>query len=46
MTINNNTSPASRNIDAIAAEVTLDGFYVIRTNLDEITLSASDVFLT
>ena len=33
----------TRNTDAIEAEGKLDGFYVIRTNLGETTLAASDV---
>ncbi len=43
LTITDDTFSFTRNTDAIEAEARLDGFYVIRTNLDKTTLEASDV---
>ena len=43
LTITDDSFTFVRNIDAIEAEGKLDGLYVIRTNLDETTLAASDV---
>jgi len=43
LTITDDTFTFARNTEAIEAEGKLDGFYVIRTNLDETTLAASDV---
>lgn len=43
LTITDDTFAFDRNADHIEAESRLDGFYVIRTNLDKITLAASDV---
>jgi len=43
LTITDDTFAVVRNTDAIAAESRLDGCYVIRTNLDQATLAASDV---
>ena len=43
LTITDDTFGFERNTEAIAAEGKLDGFYVIRTNLDKATLATSDV---
>jgi hypothetical protein len=43
LTITDDTFAVVRNTDAIEAESRLDGCYVIRTNLDQATLAASDV---
>ena len=43
LTITDDSIAFTRNTDAIDAESMLDGFYVIRTNLGETTLTASDV---
>lgn len=43
LTIADDSFAFTRNTDAIEAEGRLDGFYVIRTNLGEATLAASDV---
>ena len=43
LTITDDTFTFARNTNAIEAEGKLDGFYVIRTNLDQTTLAASDV---
>lgn len=43
LTITDDTFAFAHNTDAIEAEGKLDGFYVIRTNLGETTLAASDV---
>jgi hypothetical protein len=43
LTITDETFAFARNTDAIETEGKLDGFYVIRTNLDQTTLAASDV---
>jgi transposase len=43
LSIADDTFSFTRNSDAIEAEARLDGFYVIRTNLDKTTLAASDV---
>jgi hypothetical protein len=43
LTITDQQFAFTRNADAIEAEGKLDGFYVIRTNLDKATLAASDV---
>ncbi len=43
LSITDDTFRFTRNTDAIEAEGKLDGFYVIRTNLGEATLAASDV---
>jgi hypothetical protein len=43
LSITDDTFGFTRNTDAIEAEARLDGFYVIRTNLDQTTLAASDV---
>jgi DDE family transposase len=43
LTITDDSFTFARNADAIEAEGRLDGFYVIRTNLGEATLTASDV---
>ena len=43
LSITDDTFGFTRNTDAIDAEARLDGFYVIRTNLDKTTLAASDV---
>ena len=43
LTITDDTFAFARNTNAIEAEGRLDGFYVIRTNLDKATLAASDV---
>jgi Transposase DDE domain len=43
LTITDDTFTFDRNAQAIEAEARLDGFYVIRTNLSETTLAASDV---
>ena len=43
LSITDDTFSFTRNTDAIEAEARLDGFYVIRTNLDKTTLAASDV---
>lgn len=43
LTITDDTFGFERNTEAIEAEGRLDGFYVIRTNLDKTTLAASDV---
>ncbi len=43
LTITDDSFAFTRNTDAIEAEARLDGFYVIRTNLDPTTLAASDV---
>jgi hypothetical protein len=43
LTITDDSFAFDRNADAIEAEGKLDGFYVIRTNLDTTTLAASDV---
>ena len=43
LTITDDTFALVRNIDAIEAESRLDGCYVIRTNLGQATLAASDV---
>ena len=43
LTITDDTFGFDRNTEAIEAEGRLDGFYVIRTNLDKTTLATSDV---
>jgi hypothetical protein len=43
LTITDDTFGFERNTEAIEAEGRLDGFYVIRTNLDKTTLATSDV---
>ena len=43
LTIADDTFGFDRNVEAIEAEGRLDGFYVIRTNLDKATLATSDV---
>jgi hypothetical protein len=43
LTITDDTFGFERNTEAIEAEAKLDGFYVIRTNLDKATLATSDV---
>jgi hypothetical protein len=43
LTITDDTFGFERNTEAIEAEGKLDGFYVIRTNLDKTTLGTSDV---
>jgi hypothetical protein len=43
LTITDDTFGFERNTEAIEAEGKLDGFYVIRTNLDKTTLATSDV---
>ena len=43
LTITDDTFGFERNVEAIEAEGRLDGFYVIRTNLDKTTLATSDV---
>ena len=43
LTITDDTFGFDRNTEAIEAEGRLDGFYVIRTNLDKATLATSDV---
>jgi transposase len=43
LTITDDTFGSERNTEAIEAEGKLDGFYVIRTNLDKTTLATSDV---
>jgi hypothetical protein len=43
LTITDDTFGFQRNTEAIEAEGKLDGFYVIRTNLDKTTLATSDV---
>ena len=43
LTITDDTFGFERNTEAIDAEGRLDGFYVIRTNLDKTTLATSDV---
>jgi hypothetical protein len=43
LTITDDTFGFERNTEAIEAEGKLDGFYVIRTNLDKATLATSDV---
>jgi hypothetical protein len=43
LTITDDTFGFDRNTEAIEAEGKLDGFYVIRTNLDKTTLATSDV---
>jgi transposase len=43
LTITDDTFDFERNTAAIATEGRLDGFYVIRTNLDQTTLATSDV---
>ncbi len=43
LTITDGTFAFARNIEAIEAESRLDGFYVIRTNLDKATLASSDI---
>src|SRR6476646_6870572 len=43
LTITDDTFGFERNTEAIEAEGRLDGFYVIRTNLDKATLATSDV---
>jgi transposase len=43
LTITDDSFAFARNTDAIEAEGKLDGFYVIRTNLDQTTLAASEV---
>jgi transposase len=43
LTITDDSFAFARNTDAIETEGKLDGFYVIRTNLDQTTLPASDV---
>ena len=43
LTIADDTFGFERNVEAIQAEGKLDGFYVIRTNLDKTTLATSDV---
>jgi hypothetical protein len=43
LTITDDTFGFERNTEAIEAEGKLDGFYVIRTNLDQTTLATSDV---
>jgi len=43
LTIADDSFTFARNTDAIEAEGRLDGFYVIRTNLGEATVAASDI---
>jgi Transposase DDE domain len=43
LTITEDTFGFERNVETIEAEGKLDGFYVIRTNLDKATLATSDV---
>jgi transposase len=43
LTITDDTFSFERNTEAIEAEGRLDGFYVIRTNLDKATLATNDV---
>ena len=43
LTITDDTFGFERNTEAVEAEGKLDGFYVIRTNLDKDTLATSDV---
>jgi len=43
LTITDDAFGFERNVEAIEAEGRLDGFYVIRTNLDKTTLGTSDV---
>ena len=43
LTITDDAFGFERNVEAIEAEGRLDGFYVIRTNLDKTTLATSDV---
>jgi hypothetical protein len=43
LTITDDAFGFERNVEAIEAEGRLDGFYVIRTNLDKATLATSDV---